>query len=89
MIINKAIKNLDLELYKNLKIAHYSLTENEVNAAMLLKCGYSSDDIQLFMGIDSHELDTLVHSTLKKLGFKNVIDLKDFLSNEKSIKKEK
>ena len=60
LLINNAIKNLDIKYYRLLKSHGLKLTDIEVKVAVLLKYEYSVGDIGVFMEIDELEIKSMI-----------------------------
>lgn len=83
LLINNAIKNLDNELYIHLNSPEFNLTDDEVKTAVLLKCGYSMDDISIYTGINEDKIRTVIRSIITKTEKKNIKHLKNLNINKK------
>lgn len=83
LLINNAIKNLDYELYSHLSSPGFNLSDDEVKTAILLKCGYSLDDICIYTGINEDQIRIMIRSIITKTGKKNIKQLKNLSINKK------
>ena len=88
LIVNSAIKSIDTEFYKYLHNFRIKLSEYEILLCLLLKYGYSADDILLFTGLSKTKLSVTRKNLFRKLDVKNESDLINTFENL-IVKKEK